>query len=790
MPRADGPGAFGALLHEYRAAAGFSQEELAELAGLSRRGISDLERGERRSPHPVTVRRLAEALNLDHARRAALLASAHMSAGPNAATAFSLRSARHNLPIQLTSLIGRQRDVADLGQQLGPTRLVTLTGPGGIGKTRLALEVAEAVLDRYPDGVWLVELAGLSDGTLVAQAVLTALGMREQQDQSSLSTLMQSIGERQVLLVLDNCEHLVEACASLVHQLLRSSPGLVVLATSREPLGVAGETTWRVAPLSLPSRVAPIDVDSLLESAAVRLFVDRARSAVVTFALSEETAPFVARLCHVLAGIPLAIELAAPRVRVLSVQQIAARMDDALQLLAGSSRSGPARHHTLRAALAWSYGLLSDPEQQLFERLAVFVGGWTLEAATTVGAGDSINTGAVFDLLSSLVDKSLVVVEPGHDGTMRYRLLEPLRQYAGERLDARHTAEVVRARHADYFIDLGEQAELHLRGGPQRVRWLNRLAAEQGNLRAALGWCTERGETERGLRLGGTVWRWWLDRGTLQEGRTWLELLLRLAAGEPRTAHRARALNGAGVLELQLEDYPAAQLMLEESRAIWMELGQDLRATVCLRNLAVVAQARGDHAAARRCFQEALVSLRQHGDRIREAECLSAFAWALLDQGDYALARDVSEQSLALYCALSDPYSSAWPTMSLAWSKLLGSGDTAAARTLFEEALAVFKDHSYPPRDTAGCLEGLAATAAVDGQTTRAARLLGGAAALREAVDGSVRRTDLPLLARTVDRVRTALGDEPYAAAWAAGHVMALDELIADGPVPQPLVTR
>jgi predicted ATPase len=352
------------------------------------------------------------------------------------------------LPAELNSFVGRESELRQLGELLSQSRLLTLTGAGGVGKTRLALRLATQTRTMFADGVMLVELASVTDSSFVPQTLAAVLGVERQPGREVMAQLVDVLREAHALLVIDNCEHLVAACADMVEALLRSCTHLVVLAASREPLRIAGETTWRVPSLSVPGRTVPLKVDHLIRFEAVRLFVDRARAALPAFVLSEETAPATARVCRVLGGIPLALELAAPRLRVLSVQQLAEMLDGAVEFLAAGSRTALPRQQTLRATLDWSYALLTGPEQRLFDRVSTFVGGWTLEAAEAITAADEHDKNDVLDVLAGLVDKSLVLAEPGEDGKLRYRLLETLRQYGQEHLATAGHAEEVSCRHA------------------------------------------------------------------------------------------------------------------------------------------------------------------------------------------------------------------------------------------------------------------------------------------------------------------------------------------------------
>jgi predicted ATPase len=401
----------------------------------------------------------------------------------------------HNLPSALSSFVGRKKELAEVRRLLEDTRLLTLTGPGGCGKTRLALAAADELVGTFADGVWLMDLAPLADSSLVPQAVASTLGLREQPGRWLTETLSDNLASKRVLLVLDNCEHLVEACAELAESLLLFCPELRVLATSREPLGIAGEVAWPVPSLSLPDLRRAPNIETLPRYESARLFVERTEAVKPTFAVTEQNAPLVAKICYRLDGIPLAIELAAARSKVLSVEEISERLDDCFALLSAGNRTALPRHRTLHATMDWSHDLLPEQERILFRRLSVFAGGFTLEAAESVCAGEHLERNEVLDLLSHLVDKSLVIVREGVVET-RYRLLETVRQYGRERLDA--SEDEVERRHADFFVGLAEEAEGEL-SGPDQARWLTLLQTEHDNLRAALSWSLGK---KRDLGLG------------------------------------------------------------------------------------------------------------------------------------------------------------------------------------------------------------------------------------------------------------------------------------------------
>src|SRR5215208_7121295 len=429
---------------------------------------------------------------------------------------------KHNLPTPRTSFVGREREMLEVKRELVMTRLLTLTGAGGLGKTRLALELAQDLVGVYSDGVWFVELATLTEGALVPQLVAKVLGVQEQPNRRPTDTLVDALKTKEMLLVLDNCEHLVEACASLVDALLAGCPRLKVLATSRESLGVPGETVWVLSSLSVPHTDRLPETGELTRYDAVRLFVERARLRLPDFDLTSANGRVVAEVCSRLDGMPLAIELATARMGSLAVEEVAQRLEDSLGLLSVGPRTVAPRQRTIRATLEWSHGLLSESEQVLFRRLSVFAGGWTLEAAEAVGSDDGIEKRNILDLLSGLVDKSLVVAEIAQDGTVRYRMLEPVRQFAREQLERSEENYTVRGQHATWYLDLAERAETELKGRGQAA-WLARLEEENDNLRAAMAWLLETGELEDAVRLAWALVHFWGFRGHQVEGRRWTE---------------------------------------------------------------------------------------------------------------------------------------------------------------------------------------------------------------------------------------------------------------------------
>ncbi|MBV9169692.1 MAG: tetratricopeptide repeat protein, partial [Chloroflexi bacterium] len=690
------PGSFAELLRAFRTAAGLTQEELAARAGLSGRGVQDLERGLRRRPHVDTVRRVAAALDLEETQRAAFLAAAAGTAVSNAAPAVKPPP----LPVALTSFIGRERELAEARRLLATARLLTLTGAGGVGKTRLALQLARSVAGVFQDGVWLVDLAPLTDPTLVPQAVASMLGVREQPTRSLSQTLAEVLRSRSLLLVLHNCEHLVSACAELAETLLRACPDVRILATSREVLRIGGETTWRVPPLGLPplsaigagsadDRPSAAMVQAVEGSEAVQLFVERAAAGVPGFTLSQHNMLTVARICQQLDGLALAIELAAARVSALGMTQLAARIADRFRVLTAGSRTALPQHRTLRATVEWSYALLDEAERRLFERLAVFAGGWTLEAAEAVGAGDGIDSADVMDLLARLVDKSLVVVQESPTGDVRYRLLETMREYGWECLVKSGAAEPTRRRHALFHLALAERAKPELTGA-QPAMWLRQLDHEHDNIRTALHWAIEVGESELGLRLTGAVWRFWFVRGHEREGRRWLEEMLALAEvdGRAGTWTRADVLSGAAALARDQGDYHRAAELAETGLALFREIGDKGGSGWALQHLGCTARDQADYVRAARLLNESVLLFRECGDCRGAAWALHNLARVAREQGDCTAASRLSEESLALFRSRGDKRGIAF-VLHHQGCIARDLGDYARAAMLSEESLAL-----------------------------------------------------------------------------------------------------
>jgi non-specific serine/threonine protein kinase len=808
---------FGDLLRRSRVAAALTQSELAERAGLSARGISDLERGARAAPQRATLQRLIQALQPDERERTELRDAAARAQwhSPGERTP---EHATYPLPIPISSLVGREREVSEVQRLLGATRLLTLVGSGGIGKTRLALEVGRDSAEQYRDGVVLVELAPLASPLLVTQAVASALSVREQPQRALLDMLLEVLRPLQLLLVLDNCEHLIDACADLARHLLQGAPELRILVTSREPLDLAGETVWSVPALSLPSTHAESGTGRFGRSEAVRLFVERARAVQPGFALTPGNARAVGEVCRRLDGIPLAIELAAARVSVLSVDQIASRLDDRFRLLVGASRTAPLRQQTLRAALDWSCNLLADPERRVFERLGVFAGGWTLEAAETVCAGDGIDAHQVLDHLARLVEKSLVLVELVDDGEPlgRYRLLETVRQYAVDRLTESGQSDIMRRRHAEHYLGMAAQADSGVRGAAQ-ISWLAALEREHDNLRAALEWCLARpNEVEAGLRLAGALYWFWYLHSYLGEGRRWLDAVLARVEASSVSAPLAKTLAGAGLLACLQGYLGAARSSLGRGLAVAEAVADPRLVALAHHHLAQVALYEGDYTGWRAHLETSLALFRQAGDSWGTALALVSLGHAAVQLGDPA-ADALLEESLALFRPLGDRWglarvlhylgelarshtddarAAAFYTECLVLYRELGHHNTAAsvlhnlgyvfqhqgnarrAATCFAQGVRLHRQYG-DQRNLAMCVAGLAGVAAMRRQFARAARLFGWAESRFEALGAVPDPIDRRELDCNLDRTRAGLGEARFAAAWEAGSSLQLEEAIA-----------
>ena len=790
---------FGSRLRRYRVAAGLSQEALAERAGLSRRGIADLERGARNFPYGDTVQRLATALDLSVAERADLLVAGQR---PDAASP----TAGHKLPIEVSGLVGRERELAELQHLLDRARLLTLTGSAGIGKTRLALALADQHRSRHLDGAALVELAPVADPELVAEAVANAIGVRRKPDTRLTQSIQEHVGAQDLLIVVDNCEHLLEPTAKLVDALLRGCPRLQILATSREPMRIPGETVWPVPALN--------------PEEAVELFIARASEARATLTFSENDVKLIGGICARLEGIPLAIELAAARVPAFGLSQIAARLSERLRLLSSGSRLDPLRHRTLRAAIDWSYALLSPGERDLFQCLSVFAGGWELDAVGPVCAFPSAESEEdVRDLLAGLVDKSLVVSDI-RGGQVRYRLLETMREFAADHLQASGRAEQVRRGHAAYYRSLIAQGSF-TRRGVRYARDVDLVHREHDNFRAALAALLALGDLEGGLALCQLLSGWWLSRGGMTEGEEWFgrflanadrvewevvaqalyswgriaeyrgaldvarslhERSLRVAREHDDGSHAALALFGLGDVAQHQGEFERAAEHFLEGLALGRAAGLQSDLAEALGSLGRIEDIRGNRAQARLYREESVNIHRRLGDRWGVAYGLNELSQQARNDGQLDQAQSMLEESHILFRQAGSRMGERAALMNLAVI-VLERGALVRSVALALQSLQLCHDIEDASATTARCVEIAAQVLHARGSPETVVRLLASATALRNALGAPVPPDEQPELERTLSAARSALSAEAFLEASTDGgrlHIQEAVELASD----------
>jgi predicted ATPase/DNA-binding CsgD family transcriptional regulator/transcriptional regulator with XRE-family HTH domain len=776
------PASFGDLLQRFRRAAALSQEALAGLSGLSVRGISDLERGIYTTPRIETIRLLADALELTHDQRNALLA-ARRAAFPVRRAPMTIRGSP--IPRLATPLVGRTREIEQIGRLLRrpPGRLVTLTGPGGVGKTTLAVHVAGTLADTFPDGVWFVPLATVADSSLVVPTIIQTLGIPASGGASPDDCLADALCGKRALLVLDNLEHVVEIAPCLA-AIVRSCPELTALVTSRVRMRVAGEQEYPVMPLGLATG-AHGTPGAIATAESVRLFVERAQAVQPDFALTDANAPIVAEICRRLDGLPLAIELAAARIKVLPPAALLDRLEHRLTLLTAGNRDLPARQQTMRSAIAWSYDLLPPPEQALFRRLAVCVGSFDLSAVQALGGRDSLDT------LASLIDHSLVLPIEGAEATPRYSMLETIRAFGLEQLVERQELFEAQGTHAAYFLGLAELMRPRIEGpgGSDALEWFKR---EHPNLRAALAYVTSQGETLLSLRFVAALWKFWFVHRHIVEGRSWLERALALRCDRP-SEHRAEALYAAGSFAHDQRDFEHARIRAEECLALARVLRDHLRSGMALFLLGTIARNQGSFNEAMSTFEQSLALLRRVDPFEGFAEHMTGMVLSSLgdmayEQGDSVRAGDLNQEALGIWQRRGDAWGIANALLNLA--TVTATTDPLLAAARFRQSLSLYRDLGA----TAGFAHGLVGLGMVVirlGEVEAAATLFGAAESLRGATNTGILRMMQTDYDRSLRTGRLALGSERFAAAVAAGREYSLDAafsaattLSLDGPAP------
>ena len=781
---------FGELLRYLRQRARLTQDELGLAVGYSRAHLARLESNQRAPEVSAVQARFIEALHLEKeaewaAQLVALATAAHaevpvdLSPEPDAPAPTQIPN---NLPIAMTSFIGRDEELAELKRLLPTTKLLTLTGTGGTGKTRLALQLVGEIIEAYPDGVWLVELAPLTDSALVAQAVAATLNVPVPHGQDTTTALVARLRDKRFLILLDNCEHVIDACTQLANAILRSSPLTQILATSREALDIAGELAWRVPSLQMPDPKERYTLTELRRYATAQLFAERASFALPSFVLNENNMLAVQQICVRLDGIPLAIELAAARVRAMSVETIAERLWDRFHLLAGSGRGVIPRQQTLQALIDWSYSLLTEPERILLGRLSIFSGGWTLDAAEAVCAGDGIETPDVLNLLVRLVDKSLVVMND-LAGVTRYHLLETIRQYAAEKLVDSEEVARVRNRHLDYFLKLGKQVETQLyEAGVNHVHFVKRLAMDLDNVWHALDWAAQADRIEDGIKLiSGAFGDLFVIRAGQGKRLDRLQNLLDQPAINKNTYVRAHAYWKLAELAYRQGDFARNNAALDQMRLIARSLNNLEVQSWALSSLAHDALQKKDFTAAKAYFREwqvwASSNKAMDEDQLNQ-HTIFFQGQVALQAGNYAEAKHWFSQYRAFVSKLNvGKLVTSANARRLGYALLL-NGDHAEALAHFQESLT--DNYDLGDKLAIGvCLATVAMYAAARGDETIAARLFGASEAICESLYTPPMPWDLEQIQPAIAALRQKMESSAFGREWAAGRAMSLEQAVA-----------
>jgi predicted ATPase/DNA-binding XRE family transcriptional regulator len=807
---------FGIWLRKQRRALDLSRQAFADQVGCAEITLRRIEEGTLK-PSRELASVLLQKLGIPETERSQWIAFARGLSEFPRSSAPSASKLITNLPVPLTTFIGRERDQAEVSQLISKYRLITLTGTGGVGKTRLAIQVAADVRHRFPDGVWFLDLSSLIDPILLPNTLATVIGLRESAELSFTDLLIHYFRSRTALVIFDNCEHLIESCALFVHSLLSECENLSILATSREALRVGGEIPYYVSSLEIPRLESEPAIDTLKKTESVQLFAERAAVSSPGFLMNTHNVFTVAGICQRLDGIPLAIELAAARVNVLTVEQILMRLNERFNLLTGGFRSAFPRHQTLHAAIEWSYNLLSEKERTVFKRLAVFSGGWTLEAAEAVCSGNGIEPVEVLDLLSGLVNKSLVLVETVQ-GQSRYRRLQMIREYALALLKKSDEMSIVCFRHLSFFAELVFETERNLKG-PEEAFWYERLDSELDNLRAALTWFEQLEYVEIRLRFAAGLWRYWKNRGKSSEGRAYIQ---RIVSGVPpgpsrQTAAYARALTGAGALAYYQADFSYSEQSRKEALSIYRILEDKVGIGDCLIGLGNAAISQGHYDEARAFYEEGLAIRQELSDKwgiarlignlgllayfqmnydqahslhlesltsFRELQDYQGVAHELNNLGDVARHQGKLSMALAFYeeCisnskSMKDQWGMAYGIMGLA-DVAFEQGDVPTAISHYKDCLRMFQKEA----DYIGLpyvLESVAGLLSTKKQLEYAARIYGSANALRQRTHSPLPLPDQSAYQKHLSQLKEQLGSSEFDIAWAEGSMMTSDQAVA-----------